>query len=419
VAQLAELQPFDESSNQQKGGDHIEIENENENESNAQNAEDLPIDDGEKVNCVPSVDEQVGVWKQRVEDLKAECDHYRQIAMLTEQNEMDLKQQTALFTHQILENWHEMFDKLASMINIKSYTVEILKKTVDDIIELNRRRQETDFEKENAALNEEVDAMKATIRKLEAKHRKEEIELKGLLDREVHLAHTQRDCMEREVALWRSKVTAFYSKYHRAKEEKATTKLATFMDGMRHEMSQITQENTTMATVTNSLREIIRDQESKNEAMYKDVQELCQYIQHISGETFLSEDEENMYTASTLGQFVSAVKQKALSISSSRSSLHRPDVEQRDEEGSNGEHDEDEDGDDEEYTMIDHNAENLKEQVKECPICEQEFNQMVWKYRCVICEHFHCAICAPIRDTKIRGKVRECHTCHHSKRSES
>merc|ERR1719242_2394936 len=99
------------------------------------------------------------------------------------------------------------------MIAIKSYTVEILKKTVDDIIEVNGHRQETDFERENSELSQQVEEMQGTIRKLEVKHRKEEVELKGLLDREVHLAHTQRDCMEREVALWRSKVQSFYSKY--------------------------------------------------------------------------------------------------------------------------------------------------------------------------------------------------------------
>ena len=363
--------------------------------------------------------DSVNLWMQRVDDLKAECDHYREIAMLNEQNQMDLKQQTALYTHQILENWHEMFDKLTSMINIKSYTVEILKKTVDDIINVNRNREETDYEKENASLNEQVEEMKGTIRKLEVKHRKEEIELRGLLDREVHLAHTQRDCMEREVALWRSKVQSFYSKYRRAKEQKEQNKLATFMDGMRHEMTQITQENTTMATVTNSLREIVREQEDKNESMYKDMQELLQYMQQISGETFLSEDEENMYSATNLGQLVSAVKQKALSISSSRSSLHRenePRNEQENDSDSENGDEEDHVNEEEEYTMIDHDEDNLKEKVKECPICEQEFNQMVWKYKCVSCDQFHCAICAPIRSTSTRGKIRECHTCHHSSR---
>lgn len=359
--------------------------------------------------------DSVSLWMQRVEDLKAECDHYRAIAMLNEQNQVDLKQQTALYTHQILENWHEMFDKLASMINIKSYTVEILKKTVDDIINVNRHREETDYERENSSLNEQVENMKGTIRKLEVKHRKEEIELRGLLDREVHLAHTQRDCMEREVALWRSKVQSFYSKYRRAKEQKEQNKLATFMDSMRHEMSQITQENTTMATVTNSLREIVREQEDKKEAMYRDMQELLQYMQQISGETFLSEDEENMYSASNLGQLVSAVKQKALSISSSRSSLHRENEPRNVQENdSDGDHEDEE----EEYTIIDHNEENSKEKVKECPICEQEFNQMVWKYKCVSCDQFHCAICAPMRSTSTRGKVRECHTCHHSSRTQ-
>jgi len=351
---------------------------------------------------------------ERVEDLKAECDHHRQIATLNEQNNMDLKQQTALFTHQILENWQKMFEKLASMINIKAYTVEILQSTVNDIIALHRDRQPTDCQRENLALSERVDAMKDTIRRLEAKHRRDQIELKGLLDREVHLAHTQRDCMEREVSVYRTKLQAFYSKYRRGREQKEQKKLAEFMDGMRHEMSQIAQENTTMATVTNSLREIVRGAEEKtqrletqNEAMYRDIHELCQYMQQISGEPLLSEDEENRFSASNLGQMVSAVKQKVLSMSSSMSSLHREDEPADDAQR-------DSDAEEEGFTMVDHSEQSV---CRQCPICEQEFNQMVWKYKCVTCQHFHCSICAPIRKSETDEKVRECHACHQSDRS--
>ena len=35
------------------------------------------------------------------------------------------------------------------MINIKSYTIEILQKTVNDIIEINNNYKDRDFEKEN------------------------------------------------------------------------------------------------------------------------------------------------------------------------------------------------------------------------------------------------------------------------------
>merc|ERR1712087_69677 len=136
---------------------------------------------------------------QRIEDLKYECNHYKEIIALSDQNNMDLKQQTALYTHQIMEHWQKIFDKLMSMINIKSYTVEILQKTVNDIIEINTHHQSTDVEQENKSLNAHIDEMKDTVRKLESKHRKEQVELKGLLDREVHLAHSQRDCMEKEV----------------------------------------------------------------------------------------------------------------------------------------------------------------------------------------------------------------------------
>merc|ERR1740123_204937 len=143
-------------------------------------------------------------------------------------------------------------------------------------------------------------------------------------------------------------------------------------------MSQITQENVTMASVTNSLREIVREHQdktmelqTKNASMYTDVHELCQYMQQISGECFLSEDEDAMYNAENLSEMVSAVKQKALSISSSRSSLHA--------------------NDEDEYAIINHESENedsdlhmnnaddarsdagdLNETNKACPICEQE-----------------------------------------------
>merc|ERR1712176_1141420 len=135
--------------------------------------------------------------------------------------------------------------------------------------------------------------------------------------------------MEKELHVYREKLQTFYKKNRRSKEQE---KLAMFMDDMRHEMSQITQENVTMATVTNSLREIVREHQdktielqSKNASMYTDVHELCQYMQQISGECFLSEDEESMYNAESVSEMVSAVKQKALSISSSRSSLHNND----------------------------------------------------------------------------------------------
>merc|ERR1712003_197499 len=231
------------------------------------------------------------------------------------------------------------------MINIKSYTIEILQKTVNDIIEINNQHKSTDFEHENKAMHKNIDEMKETVRKLESKHKKEKIELKGLLDREVHLAHSQRDCMEREVNFYREKLQSFYTKYRRSKEQKEQEKLARFMDDMRHEMSQITQENVTMATVTNSLREIVREHQdktielqSKNASMYKDIHQLCQYMQQISGECFLSEDEDAMYDASNLSEMVSAVKRNALSISSSRSSLHA--------------------NDEDEYAIINHESEN-------------------------------------------------------------
>merc|ERR1712130_322933 len=218
--------------------------------------------------------------------------------------------------------------------------------------------------------------------------------LKGLLDREVHLAHSQRDCMEKEVNVYREKLQSFYKKYRRSKEQKEQEKLAVFMDNMRREMSQITQENVTMATVTNSLREIVRNHEdktielqSKNASMYTDIHQLCQYMQQISGECFLSEDEDAMYDASNLSEMVSAVKQKALSISSSRSSLHN--------------------NDEDEYAIIEHedhqnenevNAEDTNVDSKDCPICDQGFNTMVWKYKCTACHKLHCSLCAPIRD---------------------
>merc|ERR1712129_553174 len=203
------------------------------------------------------------LMQQRINDLKCECNHYKEILALSDQSNMDLKQQTALATHQILERWQNIFDKLMSMINIKSYTIEILQKTVNDIITVNNNYKSTDFEQENKILNENIDSMKGKVSKLEAKHRKEKIELKGLLDREVHLAHSQRDCMEKEVNVYREKLQSFYKKYRRSKEHKEQQKLAAFMDNMRHEMEQITQENVTMATVTNSLREIVRSHENK------------------------------------------------------------------------------------------------------------------------------------------------------------
>ena len=46
----------------------------------------------------------------------------------------------------ILDRELKIFDKLMSMINIKSYTIEILQKTVNDIIEVNNERKNTDFE---------------------------------------------------------------------------------------------------------------------------------------------------------------------------------------------------------------------------------------------------------------------------------
>merc|ERR1712013_834606 len=270
---------------------------------------------------------------------------------------------------------------------------------------------------ENESLHSHVVEMKEQIRKLEANHRKEKLELKGLLDREVHLAHTQRDSMRKEVAVYRTKLASFYSKYQRSSEQKEQNKLAEFMDNMRHEMSQITQENVTMATVTNSLRGIVRDHQNKthkleaqNEAMFADIHELCRHVQEISGETLLSEDEQGMYSASNLSQMVSAVKHKALSISSSRSSLHREptqcDVKHSDVET------EDED---EEYAMVNAPTPDGKEaMVKQCPICEQEFNQMVWKYKCVRCDSYHCSLCAPIRKHEGSGQCRVCHVCHHS-----
>merc|ERR1711920_146801 len=164
-------------------------------------------------------------------------------------------------------------------------------------------------------------------------------------------------------------------------------------------MSQITQENVTMATVTNSLREIVREHQdktmelqSKNASMYTDVHELCQYMQQISGECFLSEDEESMYNAESVSEMVCAVKEKALSISSSRSSLHN--------------------NDEDECAIIDHadhqnnkedEEKDLKIENKECPVCEQAFNTMVWKYRCTACNKHHCSICAPIRDKTENG----------------
>ena len=345
--------------------------------------------------------QSIKYMQQRIDDLMTECDHYKEILMLTDQNNMDLKQQTALYTHQILENWQKIFDKLTSMINIKSYTIEILQKTVNDVIEINNNYKDRDFQVENKILNENIEEMKDEIRKLESKHRKEKIELKGLLDREVHLAHTQRDCMEKEVAVYRQKLQSFYRKYHRNKDSKEQKQLAIFIDNMRHEMSQLTQENVTMATVTNSLREIVRQHQdktnklnSKNESMYKDIYELCQYMQQISGETFLSQDEENIYNSTNIAEMVNAVKQKALSISSSRSSLH--DGLQEDNDNNNN--------DDDDYDIIDIN--------NKCKICQQEFNQMAWKYKCIKCNQHHCSLCAPIRDNINNEKEKKCRICH-------
>ena len=69
--------------------------------------------------------------------------------------------------------------------------------------------------------------------------------------------------MEKEVAVYRQKLQSFYKKYHRSKESKEEQQLAVFIDNIRHEMSQLTQENVTMATVTNSLREIVREHQDK------------------------------------------------------------------------------------------------------------------------------------------------------------
>jgi len=377
---------------------------------------------------------QTDEMEKRVNDLKSECDHYKQIIALLDQNSMDLKQQTALYVHQILENWQKIFDKLTSMINIKSYTIEILHKTVNDIIEINNHRNATDFEKENQLLTHNIEEMQENIRKLETRHRKEKTELQGLLDREMQLAQNQRDMMQKEVAVYREKLQSFYKKYRRKQEQKEQEQLEVFIDNMRHEMSQITQENVTMATVTNSLKEIVREHQDKtykletqNEAMYKDIYELCQYMQQISGETFLSEDEGNMYNPGNVAQMVSMVKQRALSISSSRSSLqHENDTQEHEEEEdieanpSSARHSYSErvqdptDNDEEEYDIID--AETASDHRGQCPICEQEFNTMVWKYECTKCGHLHCSICAPMRVTNDSDnkKCRICHTCYHS-----
>merc|ERR1719206_14281 len=329
---------------------------------------------------------------------------------------MDVKQQTAQFTSQILSNWQEMFNKLTSMINIKAYTVEIMKKTVDEIIALNDGDDVAKAEcaAEMTAMTSRVSEMKEQIRKLEANHRKEQLELKGLLEREVHLAHTQRDSMRKEVAVYRTKLASFYSKYQRSSEQKEQDKLAAFMDNMRHEMSQITQENVTMATVTNSLRAIVRDHqnqthklEAQNEAMFGDLRELCTHVQTISGETLLTDTERAHYSAANLSQMVSAVTHKALSISSSRSSLHREPMHET-------EHENDEDDEEEYVNLPSPEKEKAMAIVKACPICEQEFNQMVWKYKCVRCDSYHCSLCAPIRKHDGDGECRVCHVCHHS-----
>jgi len=284
-----------------------------------------------------------------------------------------------------------------------------LQKTVNDIIEHNKNYKDTDFEKENKELTKNINSMKENLKKLETKHRREKIELKGLLDREVHLAHSQRDSMEKEVNVYREKIQSFYKKYRRSKEQKEQEKLAAFMDNMRHKMSELTQENVTMATVTNSLREIVREHQDKtdqlqtqNQSMYKDIHELCQYMQEISGEAFLSEDEENMYSAQNVSELLSAVKQKALSISSSRSSLNQ-------EPQQNNAENEDE----HEYAIIDH-ADNHNDDIKECPICEQGFNEMVWKYKCITCDKYHCSLCAPVRQDILQNdkKCRVCFICY-------
>merc|ERR1712129_268758 len=179
---------------------------------------------------------------------------------------------------------------------------------------------------------------------------------------------------------------------------------------MRHEMEQITQENVTMATVTNSLREIVRSHENKtvelqdkNASMYTDIHQLCQYMQQISGECFLSEDEDAMYSASNLSAMVSAVKQKALSISSSRSSLHANDEDEyaiinHDDHANESENeDSDMNADDDARSDVELDAGDVNETNKACPICEQEFNTIVWRYECTSCQSYHCSICAPIR----------------------
>eukprot|EP01084_Bolivina_argentea_P254283 427470_1 len=90
--------------------------------------------------------------KERICDLKSECNNYLKIFKLNNLNAMDLKQQTALYTHQILEHWQKIFDKLSSIINIKSYTIEILYKNVSQIIECHNNNEDIDLIRENKNL---------------------------------------------------------------------------------------------------------------------------------------------------------------------------------------------------------------------------------------------------------------------------
>merc|ERR1712130_1054979 len=109
----------------------------------------------EKQQCLDS-----NFMKERICDLLVECNHYKEILRLSDQNNMDLKQQTALYTHQVLENWQKIFDKMTSILNIKPYAIEILQKTVNDIIEHNKNYKDTDFEKENKELTKNINSMK-------------------------------------------------------------------------------------------------------------------------------------------------------------------------------------------------------------------------------------------------------------------
>ena len=84
----------------------------------------------------------------------------------------------------------------------------------------------------------------------------------------------------------------------------------------------------------------------------------------------------------------------------------------------------DQEDEDDEFDIIDRDETIPSQQLnnviitnKQCPICEQEFNQMKWKYKCVKCDKHHCSLCAPIRDNNDNDndndkRCRICHVCY-------